>query len=203
MPDFSIESQHDGIICGVDEAGRGPLAGPVVAAAAILNGERIPQGIHDSKKLTKAKRESLIHEIKQNAIWAVGIASCQEIDALNILQATKLAMRRAVAGLSQTPDVALVDGNQPPGLTCKTVCMVKGDSLSLSIAAASIIAKVTRDEMMETLAKQYPEYGFDKHAGYGTKMHMDALTKYGACPEHRTSFRPVSEAIALKAQAVA
>lgn len=202
MPDFSIEMQHQGIICGVDEAGRGPLAGPVVASAVIFpDRAKLPNGIHDSKKLSKTKRELLIDGIKQNALWAIGIANSQEIDAMNILQATMLAMKRAVEGLSQAPNIALVDGNQPPKLNCKTLCVVKGDSLSLSIAAASIIAKVSRDDMMCALARKYPEYGFEKHAGYGTKMHMDALAKYGACPEHRTSFRPVSDVLALQAVA--
>ncbi len=196
MPDFSIEAQYAGVICGVDEAGRGPLAGPVVAAAVIIDRDSVPSGIHDSKKLSKAKRDALIHDIKTHSLWAIGSASVEEIDALNILQATKLAMQRAVEGLSCAPDVALVDGNQPPHLACKTVCVVKGDSLSLSIAAASIIAKVTRDDMMQALAKPYPHYGFEKHAGYGTAAHMAALTIYGACPAHRKTFRPVSEAIA-------
>jgi ribonuclease HII len=196
MPDFSIEQQYAGVICGVDEAGRGPLAGPVVAAAVILDRYHVPAGIHDSKKLSKAKRDALINDIKQHSRWAIGSASVEEIDALNILQATKLAMKRAVEGLAQSPDVALVDGNQPPRLSCKAVCVVKGDSLSLSIAAASIIAKVTRDEMMEDLGNQYPNYGFEKHAGYGTASHMAALATYGACAAHRKTFRPVAAAIA-------
>lgn len=200
MPNFAIEKRHKGIVCGVDEAGRGPLAGPVVAGAVILNKRKTPLGLNDSKKLSVKQRELLFEHIKTHHIWAVGVASVEEIDTLNILQATKLAMRRAVEGLSSAPNTALVDGNQPPELACDTVTVIKGDSLSLSIAAASVIAKVTRDGMMRELALQYPHYGFESHAGYGTKAHLDALSRLGACAIHRRSFAPVAAAY-LKAAA--
>lgn len=198
MPDLSYELKHAGIVCGVDEAGRGPLAGPVVAAAVILNRECIPKFIDDSKRLTRKKREALVLELKEKSIWAIGMASSKEIDTLNILQASKLAMSRAVEALAQKPAVALIDGNQPPDLCCETVCIIKGDTLSLSIAAASIIAKVTRDALMIELGMKYPHYGFERHAGYGTQCHLEALAKHGICPEHRMSFRPVREALAIR-----
>ena len=177
------------IICGVDEAGRGPLAGPVCAAAVILpRGLEIP-GLTDSKKLTDQKRRELFPIIKEQAIaYGIGLASHEEIDEINILQATFLAMERALAQLSVRPDIALIDGNRAKdfGLPVRTV--VKGDSLSANIAAASILAKVTRDDLMLRLAEQYPEYGFEVHKGYGTKAHYDALRAYGASPIHRRTF---------------
>jgi len=192
FPDFSYEQKHHGIICGADEAGRGPWAGPVVAAAAIIPDiNAMPMGIHDSKKLTAAKREALMSDIQNNSEWAVGIATADEIDNINILQATLLAMKRAVEGLPRSVDVALVDGNQSPKLDCTIECIKKGDSKSLSIAAASIIAKVTRDRMMAEAALQFPEYGFEKHAGYGTPQHQAALAQYGVTPLHRKSFKPI------------
>ena len=194
-PDFSIELTHSGIICGVDEAGRGPLAGPVIAAAAILDPSNIPSGLNDSKKLSKKKREQLFEEIISLAQIGVGEASTSDIDQHNILGATKIAMQRAVAALPQTVDVALIDGNQPPTMDCKVQAVIKGDSKSLSIAAASIIAKVTRDRIMEQLAEQYPAYGFEKHAGYGTKAHIEAIAAHGVCPVHRRSFAPVRNAL--------
>lgn len=177
------------IICGVDEAGRGPLAGPVCAAAVILPmGLEIP-GLTDSKKLTDKKRRELFPVIKEQAIaYGIGLASHEEIDEINILQATYLAMERALAQLAVTPDIALIDGNRAKdfGLPVRTV--VKGDSLSMNIAAASILAKVTRDDLMLELAKKYPEYGFEVHKGYGTKAHYEALRIHGAADIHRRTF---------------
>ena len=177
------------IICGVDEAGRGPLAGPVCAAAVILPmGLEIP-GLTDSKKLTDKKRRELFPIIKEQAIaYGIGLASHEEIDEINILQATYLAMERAMQQLSVKPDIAMIDGNRAKdfGLPVRTV--VKGDSLSANIAAASILAKVTRDDLMMELALQYPEYGFDVHKGYGTKAHYEALRNHDASPVHRKSF---------------
>lgn len=177
------------VICGVDEAGRGPLAGPVCAAAVILPKHLQIPGLTDSKKLSDKKRRELFPIIQQQAIaYGIGLASEAEIDEINILQATFLAMRRALSQLSIRPEIALIDGNRETdfGLPVKTV--VKGDSLSANIAAASILAKVTRDTMMVELAEQYPEYGFEIHKGYGTKAHYEALRTYGPCPIHRKSF---------------
>ena len=176
-------------ICGVDEAGRGPLAGPVCAAAVILPEHLQIPGLTDSKKLTDKKRRELFPIIQEQAIaYGIGLASESEIDEINILQATFLAMGRALEQLSVRPALALIDGNRETdfGLPVKTV--VKGDSLSANIAAASILAKVTRDNLMLELAQQYPEYGFDVHKGYGTKAHYEALRTYGPCPIHRRSF---------------
>ena len=179
------------LICGVDEAGRGPLAGPVCAAAVILPEHlhlQIP-GLNGSKKLTDKKRRELFPVIQEQAIaYGIGLASEQEIDEINILQATFLAMRRALEQLTVRPEIALIDGNRETdfGLPVKTV--VKGDSLSANIAAASVLAKVTRDNIMVELAQQYPEYGFEIHKGYGTKAHYEALRTYGPCPIHRKTF---------------
>ena len=176
-------------ICGVDEAGRGPLAGPVCAAAVILPEHLQIPGLTDSKKLTDKKRRELFPIIQEQAVaYGIGLASEQEIDEINILQATFLAMGRALEQLSVRPEIALIDGNRETdfGLPVKTV--VKGDSLSANIAAASVLAKVTRDNLMLELAQQYPEYGFDIHKGYGTKAHYEALRTYGPCPIHRRSF---------------
>ena len=185
------ECRADGytVICGVDEAGRGPLAGPVCAAAVILPDKLELPGLNDSKKLSDKKRRELFPLIKEQAIaYGIGLASEQEIDEINILQATFLAMERAIAQLEGKADLALIDGNRAKdfGLPVKTV--VKGDSLSASIAAASILAKVTRDDMMEAYANDYPGYGFEIHKGYGTKAHYAALTEKGACPIHRMTF---------------
>lgn len=177
------------VICGVDEAGRGPLAGPVCAAAVILPEHLQIPGLNDSKKLTDKKRRELFPVIQQQAIaYGIGLASEAEIDEINILQATFLAMRRALEQLTVRPEIALIDGNRETdfGLPVKTV--VKGDSLSANIAAASVLAKVTRDNIMVELAQQYPEYGFEIHKGYGTKAHYEALRTYGPCPIHRRSF---------------
>ena len=177
------------VICGVDEAGRGPLAGPVCAAAVILPAHLELPGLTDSKKLTDKRRRELFPLIKEQAVaYGIGLASEQEIDEINILQATFLAMERALAQLSVRPDLALIDGNREKnfGIPVKTV--VKGDSLSANIAAASILAKVTRDDMMLEIAKQYPDYRFDIHKGYGTKAHYEALRAHGASPVHRNTF---------------
>ena len=177
------------IICGVDEAGRGPLAGPVVAAAVILPPHAEIPGLNDSKKLSDKRRRELFPVIKERAVaYGIGIATHEEIDEINILQATYLAMERALSQLSVKPDLALIDGNRAKdfGLPVRTV--VKGDSFSASIAAASVLAKVTRDDMMLELAETYPGYGFEIHKGYGTKAHYAALTELGACPIHRMTF---------------
>ena len=176
-------------ICGVDEAGRGPLAGPVCAAAVILPGHLEIPGLNDSKKLTDKKRRELFPIIQEKALaYGIGFASQEEIDEINILQATFLAMERALGALAIRPGLVLIDGNQEKdfGLPVRTV--VKGDSLSANIAAASVLAKVSRDDVMLEFARQYPEYGFDIHKGYGTKAHYAALTQYGPCPTHRRSF---------------
>ena len=177
------------VICGVDEAGRGPLAGPVCAAAVILpKGLEIP-GLTDSKKLTDKKRRELYPVIKEQAIaYGIAFATEQEIDEINILQATYLAMERAIAQLEGKADIALIDGNRAKnfGIPVKTV--VKGDSLSANIAAASVLAKVTRDDLMVAMAEQYPQYGFEIHKGYGTKAHYEALTEHGPAPVHRMTF---------------
>ena len=185
----SLYSQDIQLICGVDEAGRGPLAGPVCAAAVILPKHLEIPGLNDSKKLTDKKRRELFPIIQENALaYGIGFSSEQEIDQINILQATFLAMKRAMEQLSITPQLALIDGNRETdfGLPVKTV--VHGDSLSANIAAASILAKVSRDNLMEELAGRYPEYGFEIHKGYGTKAHYLALDKYGPSPIHRMTF---------------
>jgi ribonuclease HII len=179
--------------CGVDEAGRGPWAGPVVAAAVVLDPLNIPQGLNDSKKLTEAKRESLFLPIMQSARVGVGIASAELIDGINILQATYHAMREAVVALGDNTTMALVDGNRAPPLSIRTQTIIEGDGKCLSIAAASIIAKVTRDRMMRELEMQYPGYGFGKHKGYGTALHIAVLQRIGPCPAHRKTFKPISK----------
>lgn len=177
------------LICGVDEAGRGPLAGPVCAAAVILPANIEIPGLNDSKKLTDKKRRELFPIIKEKAIaYSIALASHTEIDEINILQATYLAMERAINGLSVKPQMALIDGNRVKDFGLPVQTVVHGDSLSASIAAASILAKVTRDDYMEQMAEQYPEYGFEIHKAYGTKAHYEALRTHGACPIHRMSF---------------
>lgn len=188
---YENEAKADGynIVCGIDEAGRGPLAGPVCAAAVILPDGCIIEGVNDSKKLTEKKREQLFDVIKDTAVaYSIAAADEKEIDEINILQATYLAMNRAFRGLSVRPDMALVDGNRDPGLAIPTRTIVKGDANSMSIAAASILAKVTRDRFMLEMDKKYPEYQFAKHKGYGTKLHYEMLDKYGASEIHRMSF---------------
>ena len=177
------------IICGVDEAGRGPLCGPVVAGAVILKEDEFIEGINDSKKISEKKREKIFEEIKEKAVaYGVGIVYQEEIDKINILNATKKAMKMAVESLKVKPDFVLIDGNQNVDLEMKSEPIIKGDALSISIAAASIVAKVTRDRMLIEEDKKYPEYGFAKHKGYGTKAHIEAIKKYGLCPIHRKTF---------------
>ena len=182
------------LIAGVDEAGRGPLAGPVVAAAVILDPDRRLRGLRDSKVLTPVERERLAIKIRANAIaWAVGFADVGEIDTLNILRASLLAMRRAVHALAVTPTEALVDGNQCPELDCPVYAIIKGDRDIASISAASIIAKTTRDAMLVELDRVYPVYGFAQHKGYSTREHIAALNRHGPCPAHRRFFAPVAQ----------
>lgn len=180
-------------VCGVDEAGRGPLAGPVVAAAVhFTSATQAPKGLNDSKQLKASTRDALFAQLQNCAQIGVGIASVEEIDRLNIWGATTLAMRRAVAGLATPPAMALVDGKIiPKALGCEAIALVQGDARSLSIAAASIIAKVTRDRMMEELHASFPHYGFARHMGYGTAQHQRALAEHGPCPAHRRSFKPI------------
>lgn len=191
--DYTFEHQaHEQgfeIVCGVDEAGRGPLAGPVCAAAVILPDGLVIEGLDDSKKLTEKKRDMLYDVICEEAIaYGIAFASVEEIEEMNILQATFLAMKRAVESLSVKPDLALVDGNQKPSLEIQARTLVKGDAKSPSIAAASILAKVTRDRLMTEIAEQYPEYEFPKHKGYGTKLHYEKIMEHGISPVHRRSF---------------
>lgn len=210
MPDLSLEQESRAAlppgarICGVDEAGRGPLAGPVVAAAAILDPTALPEslrlGLNDSKKLSAKKRTALLQVLQGEAgVWlGLGLATVEEIDRLNILRATHLAMERAVLALPGLPPaLALIDGNQAPrAFPCPTRCVVKGDSLSLSIAAASILAKQHRDGLMQALAQDFPGYGWDRNAGYGTEEHRTALRRLGPTPHHRKSFAPIGDLFA-------
>lgn len=190
-PDFSLEVAHTGLVAGMDEAGRGPWAGPVVAACALLDAGNLPAGIQDSKKLSALRRETIFEALLHSARYGIGMASVEEIDTLNILGATKLAMQRAYATMGITVHMMLVDGNQPPMLPCKVQAVVKGDAQSLSIAAASILAKVTRDRLMTDMDRLYPAYGFARHAGYGTPAHQKALALHGVCPIHRKSYAPI------------
>lgn len=177
------------VFCGVDEAGRGPLAGDVYAAAVILSDKTLIKGLNDSKKISEKNREKLFDIIIENADdFCIASASAEEIDRINILQAAMLAMERAVAGLKKAPEFALIDGNRCPALPCTSEFLVKGDAKSASIAAASVLAKVARDRYMRQLAEEYPEYGFEKHKGYGTKLHYEMIEKYGITPVHRRSF---------------
>lgn len=193
MVDYSIENEYRekgfNVICGVDEAGRGPLAGPVYAAAVILPSDCVIEGLNDSKKLTEKKREALFDEIKEKAL-AYGIASAdeKEIDEINILNATFLAMKRAIDSLSVKPDLALIDGNQKPHTDIEEVTVIKGDAKSMSIAAASVLAKVSRDRFMLEMAEKYPQYEFSRHKGYGTKLHYEKIAQYGVCDIHRRTF---------------
>ena len=188
------------LVAGVDEAGRGPLVGSVVAAAVILDPNNPIQGLNDSKKLTEKKREKLFIEIQEKAIaWAIAEATHQEIDELNILQASLLAMRRAVEALKTLPEHVLVDGNKvPKGLSMSCDAVVGGDALHAEISAASILAKVTRDHEMVELDKQYPQFGFAKHKGYPTKAHFDAIAEHGVIDQHRRSYSPVRKALGLE-----
>ena len=205
MPDFEIENKYSGMVAGIDEAGRGPWAGPVVAGAVVIVDKNLSkfllEGLDDSKKLSAKKREMLYNELfleqeKGKLYIGIGEASCQEIDKLNILQATFLAMKRATEKLPMCPDMALIDGNRTPSdFKCQVKTIVKGDAKSMSVAAASIAAKVYRDHLMKKMAERYPYYGFEKNAGYGTAMHIDGLKKYGITPEHRKSYKPIQEFI--------
>lgn len=182
------------LLCGVDEAGRGPLAGPVYAAAVILDPARPVEGLRDSKKLSHCRRESLEIQIKERALaWFVAESSVEEIDTLNILKATLLAMQRAVEGLQVRPDHVQVDGNHCPKLQCSVEAVIKGDDTVAAISAASILAKTARDRVMGTLHLEFPNYGFNQHFGYGTAKHLAALRRYGPCGAHRQSFSPVRE----------
>ena len=194
MPDFVLTA-------GVDEAGRGPLAGPVIAAAVILDPSRPVVGLADSKQLSATRREQLAAEIRAKALaWALGRAEVAEIDRINILQASLLAMQRAIAALRITPDQALVDGNRCPRLACPCAAIVKGDATVPAISAASILAKVARDAELRELHERYPQYGFAQHKGYPTAAHRDALHRFGPCPEHRRSFAPVAAALSTALQ---
>ncbi len=208
MPDWSEEDKCSGLIAGVDEAGRGPWVGPVVAGAVVFFNRKINpvllNSLDDSKKLSAKKREELYkliqtEEIAGNLSYGIGEATAAEIDEINILQATFLAMRRAMVALKCKPNMALVDGNRTPvGFVCPCKTIVKGDAKSFSVAAASVMAKVYRDRLMAELAQKYPWYGFEKNAGYGTKAHIDGLKQYGITPEHRKSYRPIAEIIAAE-----
>jgi ribonuclease HII len=192
----ALSWETPGLVAGVDEAGRGPLAGPVVAAAVILDDRNPIQGLADSKVLTARRREQLFDEIRAKALCcSVAQASVDEIDTLNILEATMLAMRRAVEGLRLKPALVLVDGNRLPTLSVRAEAIIKGDSKVAAISAASILAKVTRDNWCAELDRQYPQYGFAGHKGYGTAEHLQALQTHGACPQHRKSFSPVAKVL--------
>lgn len=200
MQQVALQWEALGLIAGVDEAGRGPLAGPVMAAAVILDEQHPITGLADSKQLTALKREQLFDEIRAKALcFAVAQASVDEIDQLNILQATLLAMRRAVLGLRLPPKLVLVDGNRLPVLPMRCEAIVKGDSLIAAISAASILAKVTRDRWCDEVEVRFPGYGFAQHKGYGTAQHLAALQLHGACPLHRKTFAPVREVLAAGA----
>lgn len=189
---FEFDAQvrtHAALFCGVDEAGRGPLAGDVYAAAVILRPDALIAGLNDSKKITEARREDMVPEIKEKALaWAIASATVEEIERMNILQAAMLAMQRAVEQLSVAPALALIDGNRAPALQIPVQTLIGGDAKSASIAAASVLAKTARDASLRELDEQYPMYGFAKHKGYGTKAHYEAIRQYGLCPAHRPSF---------------
>ena len=197
MPDLSLEQRLGGVVAGIDEVGRGPLAGPVITAAVIIDPATLPvrlaEELNDSKKLSAKKRETLAALVLEHCAYGFGEASVAEIDRLNILKATFLAMRRAVEALGRPIGHALVDGNQVPPLGCPVTCVVGGDGQSLSIAAASVIAKVRRDRLMAELARQFPGYGWERNAGYGTAAHLDSLRRLGPTPHHRVSFAPVAQ----------
>jgi ribonuclease HII len=200
MPDLALEQACGGLVCGVDEVGRGPLAGPVVAAAVVLDLDHMPRGlrgaIDDSKALTAEQREDYCRALRCCALIGVGAASVREIDRINILRASLVAMQRAVGALGIRPDQALVDGNIAPALPCAVQTVIGGDARSLSIAAASIVAKVTRDAIMRELARRYAGYGWETNVGYGTREHCAALSRLGATIHHRRSFAPVRLALA-------
>ncbi|WP_104037300.1 ribonuclease HII [Vibrio jasicida] len=198
LPPFEYPQGYQ-LVAGVDEVGRGPLVGDVVTAAVILDPNNPIEGLNDSKKLSEKKRLALLPEIKEKALaWAVGRCSPEEIDELNILQATMVAMQRAIASLKVQPDLALIDGNRCPQLPMDSQAVVKGDLRVAEISAASIIAKVVRDQEMEELDKQYPQFGFAKHKGYPTKAHFEAIEEHGVISEHRKSFKPVKKALGIE-----
>ncbi len=194
-PDFSIERDRPGVVAGIDEAGRGPWAGPVVAAAVVLDPDRLPaalaEGIDDSKALGPARRHELYGGLRRHAAIGIGAASVAEIEDLNILQATFRAMARALDALPLTPTLALVDGDRAPELSCRAEPVIGGDRRSLSIAAASIVAKLTRDRIMARLAARYPGFGWERNAGYGVPEHRDGLARWGVTPHHRRNFAPI------------
>ncbi len=197
LPDFVLPD-HTHLIAGVDEVGRGPLAGPVIAAAVILDPQRPIEGLADSKKLSEKRRETLSKIIQEEALcWSISRAEVEEIDRLNILHASLLAMRRAVMSLSLQPELALIDGNRCPQLPCSAEAVIKGDSRVAAISAASIIAKVARDREMQEMDREYPGYGLARHKGYPSKQHMEALQLLGASPIHRRSYAPVRKVLGL------
>ncbi|MGB1361480.1 MAG: ribonuclease HII [Alphaproteobacteria bacterium] len=202
MPNLEFENKYDGLVCGVDEVGRGPWAGPVVTCAVALKAslpEHILQELDDSKKLTDKKRQALFEPLKYYFHYSIAEATVKEIDELNILKATMIAMKRAVENLNESLDNklvhALIDGNKEPDLNIPQTTIIKGDSQSISIAAASVIAKVSRDLLMQKLAKEFPYYGWERNAGYGTKAHIQGIKDYGICEHHRTSFAPIKNAM--------
>jgi ribonuclease HII len=201
LPTYDIERSINGLVCGCDEAGRAPLCGPVTAAAVILNEKAVPEGINDSKKLSASKREKLAESIKASAVaYHIEHIPVEVIDEINILHASMLAMQRCVEALSPQADFALIDGNRlPKSLPCDAEAIIKGDSKSFSIAAASILAKTARDELMQQLAEEFPGYGWERNAGYPTKEHLEALEKLGVTPHHRCSFGPVKKALLVAA----
>lgn len=207
MPDLRIERELGGLVAGTDESGRGPWAGPVFAAAVILDAGRLPRalryGINDSKQMSAVRRREMFAALAPYARIGIGQASVEEIDQINILQASLVAMSRAVENLGVCPDHVIVDGKHPPRLSCPVRCVVKGDSLSLSVAAASIVAKVTRDRMMTELARAFPGYGWDHNFGYGTAEHQAALETIGATRHHRRSFAPVLRVLQIHGQLAA
>ena len=198
IPDFTIEDKFNGLVCGVDEVGRGALCGPVVAAAVILDENNYPAGINDSKLLPRSKREGLHTELLRSASVGLGSAQVGEVEQLNVLNAALLAMERAVSNLCLMPEMALVDGNRVPKLVCPARSVVGGDRKSISIAAASIVAKVTRDRLMAKLAFEHPGYGWEANAGYGTPQHIDAIKIMGITTHHRRGFGPVARALATR-----
>lgn len=201
MPDFNFEDQFQGRVCGIDEVGRGPLAGPVIASCVYIPHEVRRKDwvleIQDSKQLTKVKRETLYEKIKRNCIFGIGIVEVEEIDRINIFQATMRAMQNAYAVIDTKMDHALIDGNKCPDLPCSTTPIVKGDTISISIAAASIIAKVSRDRLMADLAIKHPYYGWESNAGYGAKKHIEAIHANGVTEHHRRSFEPVKSLLRI------
>ena len=199
IPDFTIEEKFGGLVCGIDEVGRGALCGPVVAAAVVLDKHNYPDGINDSKLLPRSKRERLYTELLRSASVGLGSAQVGEVEQLNVLNAALLAMERAVSNLCLMPEMALVDGNRTPKLVCPAQPVVGGDRKSMSIAAASIVAKVTRDRLMATLAFRYPGYGWETNSGYGTPQHIEAIRITGITRHHRRGFGPVARALAKRA----